>query len=84
MPNVLLKCEYIIQKPLDNRCGSVNMILCAQWNLCYFTDTLGLAFFVINQRFPILLLLKLSEGVGCTLSSDKYGYSLQRLLAKVE
>ena len=31
--------------------------------------------------------IKLSEGVGCTLSSDKNGYSLQRLqrlVAKVE
>ena len=26
----------------------------------------------------------MTEGVGCTLSSDKNGYSLQRLVAKVE
>ena len=32
----------------------------------------------------ILLCLKLTEGVGCTLSSDKNDYSLQRLVAKVE
>ena len=28
--------------------------------------------------------LKLTDGVGCTLSSDINGYSLQRLVAKME
>ena len=28
--------------------------------------------------------IAVTEGVGCTLSSDKIGYSLQRLVAKVE
>ena len=32
----------------------------------------------------ILLCLELTKGVGCTLSSDKNVYSLQRLVAKVE
>ena len=27
--------------------------------------------------------IAVTEGVGCTLSSDKNGYSLQRLVAKV-
>ena len=52
-------------------------------------------YYYVYQRFPKLKIfcshfgeyfcsLRLTEGVGCTLSGDKTGYSLQRLVAKVE
>ena len=37
----------------------------------------------VYSHFGKVAVTKQSEGVGCTLSSDKNGYSLQRLVAEV-
>ena len=68
-----------------NACAPLPLNKALQW--C--TDLEGITLLAV-LRFPKpkiycnhFLEIPVTEGVGCTLSSDKNGYSLQRLVGKV-